>query len=145
MKKIVLLAVIVMCLIFSSCANKAQTGAATGAAGGALIGQAIGGNTQATVAMALLGTLVGYLVGNEMDRSDQRRLAHTFETTPAGQTSGWTNPDSNNQYKVTPGAKYSQDGKVCRPAEIEAIIDGKPEKTKTQACKNSNGDWILQT
>ncbi len=136
--------VLLLSFLCVSCANKGQTGAATGAAGGAILGQAIGGDTKSTVAMALFGTLLGYLIGNEMDKADKKRMSQAFETTPAGETAEWVNPDTKNQYKVKPGKKYTVDEKVCRPAEIDAVIDGEPQKTTTKACRNENGEWIIE-
>ncbi len=139
-------AIIVLLLSFLcvSCASKGQTGAATGAAGGAILGQVIGGDTKSTVALALFGTLLGYLIGNEMDKADKKKMSQAFETTPAGETAQWVNPDNNNQYKVKPGEEYTVGEKVCRPAEIDAVIDGKPQKTKTKACRNENGEWVIE-
>jgi surface antigen len=133
-------------LLLSSCATKGQTGAVGGAAGGALIGQAIGHNTGATLIGAAVGGLLGYIVGNEMDKSDRDRLNNTYEQGASNQRSSWVNPDSGNRYAVTPEPAYqdSSSRRVCRRAEIEAVIDGKPERTYSTACRNENGQWELQ-
>ena len=143
MKKFAII-VLLLSMLCVSCANKGQTGAAAGAAGGAILGQVIGGDTKSTVAMALFGTLVGYLIGNEMEKADKKKMSQAFETTPAGETAEWKNPDTNNQFKVKPGKEYKVGEKVCRPAEIDAVIDGKPEKTTTKACRNENGEWVIE-
>jgi surface antigen len=147
MKKLLILVLLSSFLI--SCANtgmnKGQTGAVGGAAAGALIGQAIGHDTTSTLIGAAAGGLLGYIVGNEMDKADQQRLAHTYEATPSGQTSSWVNPDTGNRYAVTPQPAYTAaNNRVCREAEIIAVIDGKQEKTYTTACRDANGDWVLQ-
>ncbi|MCG6892523.1 MAG: glycine zipper 2TM domain-containing protein [Desulfobacteraceae bacterium] len=146
MKKLFGLVLIGMFLL--SCANtgmnKGQTGAIGGAAAGALIGQAVGRDTTATLIGAAAGGLLGYIVGNEMDKADRQRLSHTYESTPSGQTSSWVNPDTGNRYTVTPQPAYTQNQRVCREAEIIAVIDGKQEKTYTTACRDANGDWVLQ-
>ncbi|MEA3469315.1 MAG: glycine zipper domain-containing protein [Thermodesulfobacteriota bacterium] len=150
MKHTILLPTILsLTLLLSSCADgptKGGIGAAGGAAGGALIGQAIGGNTGATLIGAAVGTMVGYMVGNEMDKSDQRQLSQVYEQGVSGQTSAWSNPDSGNQYRVTPQPAYSNPSthRPCRQAEIQAIIDGKIETTHTTACRDANGQWQLQ-
>ncbi len=132
----------------TSCANmnKAQTGAVGGAAGGALIGQAIGHNTEATLIGAAVGTMLGYIVGNEMDKYDRKQLNHAYERGVSNQTSSWVNPDNGNQYSVTPQPAYTSPStnRVCRKAEINAVIDGKLEKTYTTACRDANGQWQLQ-
>ena len=133
-------------LLLSSCANKAQTGAAGGAAAGALIGQAIGHNTGGTLIGAAVGTMLGYIVGNEMDKYDRQQLNHMYERGVSNQRSSWVNPDTGNQYTVTPQPAYQEPSsrKVCRRAEIEAVIDGRPERTYSTACRNDYGQWELQ-
>jgi len=146
MKYFSILAILFL-FILTSCANmnKGQTGAVGGAAGGALIGQMIGHNTEATLIGAAVGTMLGYIVGNEMDKYDRQQLNHTYERGVSNQTTSWVNPDTGNQYSVTPHPAYNTSGNhVCRKAEIDAIIDGRPEKTFTTACRDANGHWQLQ-
>lgn len=118
-----------------------------GAAGGAILGQAIGRNAEATLIGAAVGTMLGYIVGNEMDKTDRQALNQTYETAPSGQATTWKNPDSGNQYQVTPQPAYTtpkRPERPCRKAEILATIDGKTEKTYTTACRNNKGEWELQ-
>lgn len=150
MKKFVL-PLVVLAMILSSCAEsqftKGQQGAGFGAAGGAIIGQAIGRNTEATLIGAAVGTMLGYIVGNEMDKYDRQQLNQVYETAPSGQTTTWKNPDNGNAYQVTPQPAYTQPkqpNRPCRQAEILATIDGRTEKTYTTACRNNQGQWVLQ-
>ncbi len=147
------LILIVMIFFLASCANmsvqegqKGQVGAATGAAAGAVIGQAIGNNTESTLIGTAVGGLLGYIVGNEMDKFDQRQLKNTYERGVSGQSTAWVNPDSGNQYTVTPQPAYypPQTNSVCREAEIVAVIDGTTQKTYSTACRDRNGRWVLQ-
>ena len=133
-------------LLLSSCATKGQTGAAGGAAAGALVGQAIGHNTGATLVGAAVGGVLGYIVGNEMDKYDREQLNHTYDRGVSNQRSAWVNPDNGNQYTVTPQPAYQNpsNNQVCRRAEIEAVINGKPQRTFSTACRNQNGSWELQ-
>lgn len=133
-------------LLLSSCANKAQTGAAGGAAAGAIIGQAIGHNTGGTLIGAAVGTMLGYIVGNEMDKYDRQQLSHMYERGVSNQRSSWVNPDTGNEYAVTPQPAYQNPSthQVCRRAEIDATIDGRRERTVSTACRNSYGEWELQ-
>lgn len=149
MKKLLLL--LIFSLFFlNSCANsnltKGQQGAIGGAAGGALIGQSIGHNTGATLIGAAVGTLLGYIVGNEMDKYDRQELNHVYERGMSGRESAWINPDTGNQFVVKPSPAYTNQSnrKICREAEIIAIIDGREEKTYTTACRDSYGHWQLQ-
>ncbi len=133
-------------LLLTSCANKGQTGAMGGAAAGALIGQAIGHNTEATLIGAAVGTMVGYIIGNEMDKYDKEQLNHTYERGISNQRSSWVNPDTGNQYTVTPQPAYQEptSQRVCRRAEIDAVIDGRPERIYSTACRDDYGRWQVQ-
>ena len=145
MKYVSVLALLFLMLL-ASCANRAQTGAAGGAAAGALIGQAIGHNTGGTLIGAAGGTMLGYIVGSEMDKYDRQQLDHMYERGVSNQRSTWVNPDTGNQYTVTPQPAYQEPSsrRVCRRAEIEAVIDGRPERTYSTACRNEYGQWELQ-
>jgi surface antigen len=137
-------------LALASCSNtnltKGQQGAVMGAAGGALAGQAIGRNTEATLIGTAVGTMLGYIVGNEMDKYDRTQLNQAYETGPSGQPVAWVNPDTGSNYQVVPQPAYqnSSNNQVCRQAEITATIDGQPQKTMTTACRNDQGQWVIQ-
>jgi surface antigen len=141
-------AIIALCflLTLSSCATKGQTGAVGGAAAGALIGQAIGHNTGATLIGAAVGSMLGYIVGNEMDKYDRQQLNHVYDRGVSNQRSSWVNPDTGNQYAVTPQPAFQDPSsrQICRRAEIEAVIDGRIEKTYSTACRDQYGRWELQ-
>ena len=145
MKYVSVLALLFLMLL-ASCANRAQTGAAGGAAAGALIGQAIGHNTGGTLIGAAVGTMLGYIVGSEMDKYDRQQLDHMYERGVSNQRSTWVNPDTGTPYTVTPQPAYQEPSsrRVCRRAEIEAIIAGRPERTYSTACRNEYGQWELQ-
>ncbi|MDX9833636.1 MAG: glycine zipper domain-containing protein [Desulfobulbus sp.] len=145
MKYVSVLALLFLMLL-ASCANRAQTGAVGGGAAGALIGQAIGHNTGGTLIGAAIGTMLGYIVGSEMDKYDRQQLDHMYERGVSNQRSSWVNPDSGNQYTVTPQPAYQNPSnhRVCRRAEIEAVIDGRAERTYSTACRNEYGQWELQ-
>ena len=141
-------AIIALCflLTLSSCATKGQTGAVGGAAAGALIGQAIGHNTEATLIGAAVGSLLGYIVGNEMDKYDRMQLNHVYDRGVSNQRTSWVNPDTGNQYAVTPHPAFQEprSNRICRKAEIEAVIDGRIEQTYSTACLDQHGRWELQ-
>lgn len=145
MKYVSVLALLFL-LLLASCGTRGQTGAAGGAAAGALIGQAIGHNTGGTLIGAAVGTMLGYIVGSEMDKYDRQQLDHMYERGVSNQRSTWVNPDTGNQYTVTPQPAYQEPSsrRVCRRAEIEAVIDGRPERTYSTACRNEYGQWELQ-
>jgi surface antigen len=125
--------------------TKSQKGAAGGAVGGAILGQIIGHDSEAMLIGAAIGGMVGYIIGNEMDKYDREQLNKTYESTPSNKQSSWVNPDTGNEYSVTPQPAYQdpENDRVCRKAEIEAVIDGKKETTEAIACRE-NGHWVIQ-
>lgn len=145
MKYLNILALILL-FALSSCATRGQSGAAIGGAVGAIAGQAIGHNTEGTLIGAVVGTALGYMVGNEMDKYDRQQLDHMYERGVSNQTSSWVNPDTGNQYAVTPHPAYQQpgNGRWCRKAEIDSWIDGRKETVMTTACRTPEGRWELQ-
>lgn len=133
-------------LLLSGClATKAQQGGAGGAAAGALIGQAIGRNTGATLLGAAIGGMLGYVVGNEMDKADRQQLNNVYEYTPDHTTTEWHNPNTGNDYRVTPQRTFvdQSTNQDCREVEILSTIDGKAEKTYATACRE-NGKWMIR-
>ena len=152
MKQIIPL-ILAASLLFASCAEmqvqkgrKGQVGAGAGAAVGAIVGQAIGHDTEATLIGAAAGGLLGYILGNEMDKYDREQINHVFERGVSGTPSAWVNPDTGNQFRVTPKPAYTdpQRHTICREAEIVAVVNGKPETTYTTACREPSGRWVLQ-
>ncbi|MDW7772933.1 MAG: glycine zipper domain-containing protein [Desulfobulbaceae bacterium] len=147
MKYYSVIVLVVISLFLASCANmdRAKTGAVGGAAGGALLGQIIGHNTEATLIGAAVGTMLGYIVGNEMDKYDREQLNHVYDRGVSGSPSAWINPDTGNQYRVTPNPAYTgPSNQICRKAEIQAVIDGNLETTYATACQDQYGQWQLQ-
>ncbi|MCL2790052.1 MAG: RT0821/Lpp0805 family surface protein [Desulfobulbus sp.] len=146
MKQLNVIVALLALAALSSCATRAQTGALGGAAGGALIGQAIGRSTGGTLIGAAVGAGLGYMLGNEMDKYDRDRMSNVYERGLSNRRSEWVNPDSGNQYAVTPQPAYQNpsSGQVCRRAEVTAVIDGKPQRTYSTACRNAYGEWELQ-
>jgi surface antigen len=126
-------------------AERGVNGFILGAGSGAALGQALGRNTEATLIGTAVGGMLGYIVGNEMDKYDQARLNQVYETAPSYQSTQWVNPDTNRQYSVTPKPAYTQpSGQICREAEIQAIVDGRPETVISTACRDSAGRWVIQ-
>ena len=141
-----ILVILILSVLCSSClTTKGQQGAVGGAAGGAILGQLIGGDTEATLIGAALGGLAGYIVGNEMDKYDREQVNRTYESTSSYERNSWVNPDTGKEYTVTPQPAYQDpaNDRVCRKAEIEAVIDGKKEITEAVACRE-NDRWVIQ-
>ena len=145
------IAISLVALLFglAACAgnvNKAQQGATLGALTGALVGSNVGERSWATAMVgAGAGMLLGYMVGNEMDKYDKARISRTLETQPSSSTNTWVNPDTGNRFNATPGAAYQgTQGQICRPIQIESRIDGRREMVDARACRQPNGNWVLQ-
>jgi|SaaInl4_150m_RNA_FD_contig_21_1848412_length_883_multi_3_in_0_out_0_1 surface antigen len=134
-------------LLLNGCfENKAQSGAGLGALGGGLIGSLAGSSKnkeQSALLGALIGGLLGYTVGNEMDKDDRIKINEALETNKSHQRTEWVNPDTGNEYAVTPSPVQQVDGQDCREAEIESVIDGKSEKVVRLACRRQDGKWEI--
>jgi len=140
---------LVIGLIMSGCATKAQSGAGIGAVVGAALGSQFGpaeNRKESALMGAAIGALLGYAVGNEMDKYDTAQLNQAFETGKSNTATTWVNPDTKNKYTVTPKpAVTDKAGRPCRDASIEAIIDGQPQTVVTRACRTPEGVWELQS
>ena len=105
----------------------------------------IGESTEATLLGGAIGGVLGYVVGDQMEKRDRTQLNQTLENTPSYETNTWTNPDTGNQYSVTPEPAYEDPNadQVCRKVDILAEVDGRTERTEATACRE-NGRWVLQ-
>jgi surface antigen len=125
--------------------TKEQKGAVSGAVIGGVVGSTIGGGTGRTTAIVLgtiAGALVGGKIGQKMDEADRLKAAQALETTKTGQSLAWTNPDTGNQYAMTPTQTHEQPGdQPCRDFKIATTIDGKTETVTGTACRREDGSW----
>ncbi len=127
--------------------------------GGTIIGGALGGlagsqfgSGKGQLAMVGLGALLGAFVGSEagksLDKADQAYARQTayqaLETTPAGNQSTWSNPDSGNYGMVTPIKTYqNEDGSYCREFHQTIVVGGKTEEAYGTACRQPDGSWKI--
>ena len=114
-----------------------------GVLGGALGSQVGGGTgrTAATIVGALIGANIGANVGRSMDSTDRMRTAQVLETSQTGQPTQWVNPDTRNQYTVTPTRTYESAGAPCREYTMRAIVGGRPDDVYGRACRQPDGSW----
>ena len=120
-----------------------DTGRVIGAVLGGVLGSNVGkgsGKTAAIIAGTILGGYLGGKVGKSMDDSDRVHANQTFETTPTNQTSSWRNPDSGNEYSVTPTSTYTKNDGPCRDYTTDVVIDGRRETATGTACRE-DGKW----
>ena len=136
-----------MLATLAACENpptKQQTGAVSGAVIGGVVGSTIGGGTGRTVAIVagtVAGAVIGGKIGQKMDEADKLKAAQALESTPTGQQTSWTNPDTGAKYTMTPTKTYEASAGPCRDFTVDASVDGKPEKVSGTACRQSDGSW----
>lgn len=131
--------------------QKQTGGAILGGIAGGLLGSQVGGGKgklAATAAGTLLGVFLGSEVGKSLDRADQmyarRNAQSALETTPVGQASTWSNPDSGHSGSVTPTKTYqTAQGTNCREYQQTVTISGRTETAYGRACRQSDGSWKI--
>ncbi len=138
----------VLAAALAGCGSTAGPSETSGTVIGGVLGGALGsqigggrGRTVATVVGALIGANIGANVGRSMDSNDRMRTAQVFETVPTGQHSQWVNPDTRNQYSVTPTRTYESAGAPCREYTMQAVVGGRPDTVYGTACRQPDGTW----
>jgi len=122
-----------------------DTGRVIGSVVGGVLGSNIGrgnGRTAAIIAGTILGGFLGGKIGKTMDENDRYKANQAFEKNPTNQPSSWRNPDSGNEYTVTPTKTYKNDSGPCRDYTTEVLIDGRRETASGTACRE-NGQWRI--
>jgi len=123
---------------------------------GMIIGGALGGllgsqagrhhdNVTAIIVGTLAGAAIGGAIGRSMDETDRLRTAATLENVRTGVSSNWRNPDTGNQYTVTPTRTYDSGTGPCREYTMDAIIGGRAQKVYGTACRQADGSWKIQS
>ncbi|MFN2310279.1 MAG: RT0821/Lpp0805 family surface protein, partial [Gammaproteobacteria bacterium] len=67
-----------------------------------------------------------------------------LETVRTGVPAQWRNPDTGNQYTVTPTHTYENPTGPCREYSIDAVVGGRPDKVYGTACRQADGSWQVQ-
>ncbi len=143
-KIIVITLVSLTLLIGCQQATKRDTGAVLGGIAGGVLGNQVGGGSGRTIAIiagTLLGAYAGSAIGEQMDQNDRYRTHQALEAVPTNQQTRWKNPDSGNEYTVTPTRTYSTSSGPCREYTTEATIEGKREIIYGTACRQPDGTW----
>jgi surface antigen len=137
-------------LVLGGCASDGfneQAGMVIGGALGGLLGNQVGrgsGRTAAIIVGTLAGAAIGGRVGQSMDDTDRMKTALSLENVRTGVNSSWRNPDTGNQYTVTPTRTYSTSSGPCREYSVEALVDGRRETVYGTACRQPDGSWRTQ-
>lgn len=128
----------------SACTNE-QSGTVIGGILGGAAGSQVGkgrGRTVATVAGAIAGGYVGGNVGRSMDDTDRLKARNSLEYNRTNEPSSWHNPDTGNDYTVTPTRTYQSDsGRYCREYQTDVVVGGRREQAYGTACRQADGSW----
>ena len=151
-KKVLRSLTVAVCLTIAGCqtdtGQNEQAGMIIGGVLGGVLGKQVGkgdGQVAAIIVGTLVGAQIGGSVGRSMDDTDRLKTAHTLETVRTGVSSTWRNPDSGNEYAVTPTRTYDSGTGPCREYPVDARIDGKPETVYGTACRQADGSWKVQS
>ncbi|MGD8207301.1 MAG: RT0821/Lpp0805 family surface protein [Thiohalocapsa sp.] len=121
-----------------------QVGMVVGGALGGLLGDQVEDDdwrTAAIIGGTIAGSFIGGSIGRSMDTTDRLRTGQTLETVRTGVSSSWRNPDTGNEYTVIPTNTYETASGPCREYTINAVIDGRTQKVRGTACRQSDGTW----
>ena len=114
---------------------------------GGILGSKIGkgnGKTLATIAGVIVGASIGSNVGASMDEADRYCAGQAFVHAKDNQPVAWTNPDTQQEYTVTPNRSYTQNnGRYCRDYTSNVTVNGRQDQVTGTACKNENGNWQI--
>jgi surface antigen len=122
----------------------ATLGAAASGAGCYKLTKGSGYELVAALGCSVIGGTIGAFFGHQWDKKDEQEAANIFNTYADGDIGSWKNPDTQNNYSITPVSTFQNDqGQQCR--QFELVINGKPNE-KSQVCKNKEtGRWKLTT
>ncbi len=124
--------------------DESDAGQIIGGVAGAAAGSQLGGGsgqTVATIAGALIGAVVGERIGARMEEDDRQAAAQALEENRSGETSTWVNPDTGNEFALTPVETYERSGRPCREFEFRVDTERGSDTEERTACRNSDGTW----
>jgi len=152
MKKVLVLVAalsVASCAIVGEMDNKQKFVAAASTVAGALIGYQLGGGNAAylyAAGGAVAGGLFGLSVAQNLDFTDRwsfdKSAANSFDTSPDGITTSWSNPQTGHNGSFTPVNSYkTAQGFTCR--DIYLTVNGKSgfQLEKMTACQQPDGAW----
>jgi len=144
----IMAAAVVSVAMLGGCAgsgwNNSDTGTVLGGVAGGALGSQIGsgtGSTIATVVGTLAGGALGNYIGGRFDQRDRRQFGSALESNQTGNTSRWSNPDTNGTYSVTPTNTYRDGDQPCREFTMNANVEGETDQVTGTACRQSDGSW----
>jgi surface antigen len=121
-----------------------DTGTILGAAGGGIIGGvASHGNGLGIIGGALLGGLAGNAISRNMDCSDQRQAAGSYNDSfagPPGVRREWHDPDGDHGFVIT-DREYRRGPRLCRDFTQVTYRRGREFDDHGTACRRRDGSW----
>lgn len=124
--------------------NHEAVGNLVGGVVGGVLGSRIGdgdGRKVATVLGAVIGYVVGGNIGRSMDDADQFCTGQALEYAEDRRPVAWTNPDTDQDYSVTPTRTFSTAEGYCREFTTETMIGGDRQVVYSTACRQQDGSW----
>lgn len=125
----------------------AQQGEVVGGVLGGVLGSQVGegrGQTAAIIIGTMAGSMIGRHIGQSMDDVDRMKTAETLNNNRTGQSTTWTNPDTGEEYTVTPTRTFEESGGPCREFELDATVGGEPgQEVSGTACLQPDGSWKI--
>jgi len=140
-------ATLLACLALAACSTaptKEEQGMIIGAIAGGILGHQVGGGSGqvlATMIGTVAGAAIGGSIGRTMDETDRINAAATLENVRTGVSSGWVNPDTGYEYRMTPTKTYDSGTGPCREYTLDATIGGNTEQIYGTACRQPDGSW----
>jgi len=144
------LGVLAAAVLASGCAeqreniDKSDAGQILGGVAGAAAGSQLGegsGQTVAMIAGALIGSMIGERIGARMEDDDLEQAGFALENNRTGETAAWENPDTGNEFRVTPTDTYERDGRPCREFDFRVETERGSDVQERTACRDSDGTW----
>ena len=120
-------------------------GALTGGAVGPTAANATGSRATGTASGATTGGILGGAVGASLDERDRQRAytaeMQALEHGEPGEPTGWRGATPGHYGTIVPGADYQARGTRCRDFTHTIYLDGRPQATRSTACRNPDGTW----
>ena len=124
--------------------DESDAGQIIGGVAGAAAGSQVGGGSGRTVAMiagALIGSMAGERIGARMEEDDMQEAGFALEENRTGETHAWENPDTGNEFRITPTDTYEREGRPCREFDFRVETERGSDVQERTACRNSDGTW----
>jgi len=151
------IAVLLMPIFLSACADDPEAsrvlgkslGAGVGAVAGGYLGNKVGtgtANALATTVGVAMGAYFGGKLFDKLSRGDlnlaSAAQSAALENAPSGKAVTWSNPDTGTAGMATAQPAFEKEGVgPCRPFTHLIQQAGEQAKVEGTACRNADGSW----